>query len=303
MCKETKKRISGLVRLRGGFSDTSGIAPRNKTIQLDEFDDDTRIKINNKLTEIINVVFKNPEQFFSYEMRAQAFNVFCKKILNDVFCKDINNLIFNCFKYNYLFELIQKVITDSRFNEVLDIIEYICRWIESEIVQHNCFTFEAFNRLFEQEYVGYRFVEGRIVAISDKIEIHAIEEACRNPYEGCRIQLQKAVDFLSDKNKDYKNSIKESISAVESICQVIVGKESATLGDALNNLEKKKVIIHPALKKAFNTLYGYTSDQGGIRHAEGKFESNVTFEEAKFMLVSCSAFINYLIANMGKGEN
>ena len=91
MCKENKKRRSGLVRLRGGFSDTSGIAPRNKTIQLEEFDDDTRTKINNKLTEIINVVFKNPAHFFPYEFRAQAFNVFCKNILNDVFCKDINN--------------------------------------------------------------------------------------------------------------------------------------------------------------------------------------------------------------------
>ena len=42
------------------------------------------------------------------------------------------------------------------------------------------------------------------------------------------------------------------------------------------------------------------ADQGGIRHAEGMFESNVTFEEAKFMLVSCSAFINYMIAEYGK---
>lgn len=44
---------------------------------------------------------------------------------------------------------------------------------------------------------------------------------------------------------------------------------------------------------------GYTSDEGGIRHAEGLFESNVTFEEAKYMLVSCCAFVNYLIAEYG----
>ena len=50
-------------------------------------------------------------------------------------------------------------------------------------------------------------------------------------------------------------------------------------------------------------LYGYASDKGGIRHAEGLFESDVTFEEAKFMLVSCSAFINYLIAEFGKEHN
>ena len=47
-------------------------------------------------------------------------------------------------------------------------------------------------------------------------------------------------------------------------------------------------------------LFGYTSDEGGIRHAEGLFVSEVSFEEAKFMLVSCSAFVNYLISEYGK---
>ena len=40
-------------------------------------------------------------------------------------------------------------------------------------------------------------------------------------------------------------------------------------------------------------LYGYTSDADGIRHALLD-ESDLDFEDAKFMLVSCSAFTNYL---------
>ena len=52
--------------------------------------------------------------------------------------------------------------------------------------------------------------------------------------------------------------------------------------------------IHPALKTAFEKLYGYTSDANGIRHANGIGEGNSTFAEAKYMLISCSAFINYL---------
>ena len=80
------------------------------------------------------------------------------------------------------------------------------------------------------------------------------------------------------------------------------GDDKATLGEALKQMEKQKR-IHPALREAFSKLYGYTTDQGGIRHAEGLFESNVTFEEAKFMLVICSTFINYIIAEQGKGSN
>ena len=74
------------------------------------------------------------------------------------------------------------------------------------------------------------------------------------------------------------------------------------LSDALKEIEKKNG-IHPSLKQGFIKLYAYTSDQGGIRHAEGLFESNVTFDEAKYFLVSCSAFVNYLIAEYATGSN
>jgi hypothetical protein len=41
-------------------------------------------------------------------------------------------------------------------------------------------------------------------------------------------------------------------------------------------------------------MYNYTSGEGGIRHCIMD-ESNVGLTEAKFMLVSCSAFVHYLI--------
>ena len=64
-------------------------------------------------------------------------------------------------------------------------------------------------------------------------------------------------------------------------------------------LEKKRGLKGP-LKVAFEKLYSYTNDKGGVRHADGLFVSEVSFEEAKFMLVSCSAFVNYLISEYGK---
>lgn len=44
----------------------------------------------------------------------------------------------------------------------------------------------------------------------------------------------------------------------------------------------------------FNNLYGYTSDESGIRHGGINFIDSPA-EDARYMLVSCSAFINYLI--------
>ena len=57
--------------------------------------------------------------------------------------------------------------------------------------------------------------------------------------------------------------------------------------------------IHGALKEAFDHLYGYTSSEEGIRHGSIK-ESEVDFDIAKFMLVSCSAFVNYLVSRASK---
>jgi hypothetical protein len=91
-------------------------------------------------------------------------------------------------------------------------------------------------------------------------------------------------------------SIKESISAVESAAKSVTGLKKATLDEALKEL-REKAGLHPALEKAFRSLYGYTSEADGIRHALME-EANVRFEDAKFMLVSCSAFVNYLISKL-----
>jgi len=104
---------------------------------------------------------------------------------------------------------------------------------------------------------------------------------------------------LSDKkNPDYRNSIKESISAVESICQQITQDPKAELGKALKTI-KTKLSIHGALEQGFIKIYGYTSDGDGIRHALMD-EPNLDQEDALYMLITCSSFVNYLIIKANK---
>lgn len=118
-------------------------------------------------------------------------------------------------------------------------------------------------------------------------------------FDSVNNHLEKALSFYSDrKNPDYKNSIKESISAVESMCCIICGKK-VELGKALGKLEKNGIYIHGAMKNGFQALYGYASDESGIRHG-GIEDKEVTEEDAKFMLVSCSAFVNYLKVKFNK---
>ena len=133
-----------------------------------------------------------------------------------------------------------------------------------------------------------------------KDEISEIETAISSgeTFSSVNIHLNDALKFLSDReNPNYRNSVKESISSVESMCKILSNDAKATLASTLNNLEKTEN-LHPALKKAFSSLYGYTSDDGGIRHGLKNDDREIDFHEAKFMLVVCSSFINYLKSKM-----
>ena len=157
---------------------------------------------------------------------------------------------------------------------------------------------EAVNNILERELSGYRFIEGVLAPISNKVEADAIETAViaaqKSGLKGASLHIRSSIELLGKKpTPDYRNAIKEAISAVESVAKQIVGADAATLDRALKELSNKSD-IHGALRAGFSKLYGYSSDESGIRHAILE-EPNVGFAEAKYMVVSCSAFVHYLI--------
>jgi hypothetical protein len=155
----------------------------------------------------------------------------------------------------------------------------------------------ACNYLLKKENSGYRFIQGKIAPITTAEEVEEIETAIQSaaPYAGVRGHLTTALGFLTDRtNPDYRNSIKESISAVETLARHLTNDSKATLGEALKVLEKKHQ-LEPALKSAFSKLYGYTNDASGIRHSSMEDASSIKKADARFMLICCSAFINYAI--------
>jgi len=160
----------------------------------------------------------------------------------------------------------------------------------------NCNDFiQAVNDVLQSNLSAYRIVGGKITPMTTDAEIQTVEAALVTPNAAVQEHLSRALAHLSDReNPDYRNSVKESISAVEAICATIVGKPHASLGDALARIETK-VSIHAAQREAFQKLYGYTSDAAGIRHALSG-EATLTADDAKFMLVSCSAFIEFLVS-------
>lgn len=256
--------------------------------------------INHELRNAIwNVFF---EYFLSHIRDAYFKNMseFTQIFVTEIWC-DFFNLPLDRLTETYFrpFPTIKEHFFNCEWYEIYDLLEFIALHYPFEDLDK---LIEEFDSVLENFNAGYHFVfKHKISPIHSEIEIKAIEEALENTPDPIQIHLNEALKLLSNKkNPDYRNSIKESISAVESICKLITKNPNSTLGKCLNRIENK-VGLHPALKEAFRKLYGYTNDSNGIRHALLK-ESNLDSEDAVFMLVSCSTFINYLLAKAGKAD-
>lgn len=197
-------------------------------------------------------------------------------------------------------EFIKKYWLDTNiaWYKKLDLIEMLCTY--TSIISPKADLFIGFlNEEFERHNFAYRVVNNRIVEITSTNEIEAIDKALTTSVDGVKTHLQTALKLMSASQgkPDYRNSIKESISAVECLCREITG--TSTLDDALKCLIKKGIVINPQMKQGFEKLYYYTSDKRtGIRHALMDDENAPTSAEATYMLITCSAFINYVNAKM-----
>ncbi|GAG69032.1 unnamed protein product, partial [marine sediment metagenome] len=195
---------------------------------------------------------------------------------------------------------LKKYFMECKWYEVYNFLEFLYQ----NLPYSNEKFKESVNIVLEEELSGYRIIGNEVAQITDKKEIKEIEDAFlktkENKLTAVYKHLDSALSKLSNKKQpDYRNSIKESISAVESISKIISANHKAKFGEALEIIEKN-IGIHKALKKGFLAIYGYSSDAGGIRHAMTDELNPVYFEDAKFMLIACSALINYLIVKADK---
>jgi hypothetical protein len=289
------------------FSQRKGLKPVKRVMQIDSMDEALRnglwnclfnSYLENVATKVVYLQNKRGVKFpiTSYHEN-ETFSQLIKSLWSNYFKKPIDNLYQD---WNEVYNFLRDYFFKCKWNEVYDFIQFIAN--NYPFNETNATFMKACNKVLEKEVSAYRFVGGRIVEFTTQEEIIEIERALEIPVNPVKQHIEQALRLLSDRmNPDYRNSIKESISAVESLCKLITKNDKATLGRALEVIERTgKPELHPVLKVAFDKLYGYTSDEDGIRHGMLD-EPNLSFEDAKFMLVSCSAFINYLIIKASKG--
>lgn len=272
------------------FSQRIGKRPIKAIIQVDSMDDDLR----NSLWSCLTIYFWDEVSGYTYSPKSKI-GLLIKALWLDYFKNPIDTIP------NHWEEILGRIrayFFVADWDEVYDFIEFVAINYDYGYITQQFIS--ACNLMLKREVSAYRFVGTQIAKITSEEEIGAIEEALSNlaPLKPINTHLTTALNLLSDrKSPDYRNSIKESISAVETMSRLITGDPKATLGEAIKKI-KAKVELHPALEQAFNNLYGYTSDKDGVRHSLMK-DANLKFEDAKYMLVTCSAFISYLIVKAG----
>ncbi len=150
------------------------------------------------------------------------------------------------------------------------------------------------NHVLTRERAAFRFAEGQLVQVSDEVSLEAVRDTLSESSPAAvRRHISTAARYYSKSPVDYRNSIKESISAVESAIFCITGEKHGRLREPLRTISEKYG-IHPSLTLGIEKIFAYTSDKEGVRHAMMDVKE-ISQNEARFMLVSCSALSNYLL--------
>jgi hypothetical protein len=304
---DSRQISEGLLML---FSERIGITSPKSLIQKDFMDDDLRNglwnciynsyirKIDGNLSIGLIIDHTHGDQKYA---EFSAIARLLKSLWEDFFKRPYDEI--RSKQCKSACDLVRSKFFEFSWHEVYNFLDYVVSAYNNpyDLERNNIFITST-NKILERELSAYRFVGNQLAPITSQEEINSIENALKDTSltKSVNTHLKIALELFADrKTPDYRNSIKESISAVEAICGIISGK-ATSLGDALKEIERKSMIhIHTALKKSFESLYGYTSNADGIRHALLD-ETNLDSEDSKFMLVSCAAFINYLLAKSSK---
>ena len=279
-------------RTKVTFSQAEGLEPLPASLALGKLSPEARSLIwsavyndLNKQSEYINDVYLGGNHYIS----GKWVNILRDKHVG----KDFNPVDEFGTDFTFHKKRLKCLIMEGEFNKVFDFLIFVMR-------HSNCpYEFsEKIQWALTESRSAYRvIVDGpTIIPNATPEEGEAISAAFaltqETGFNGARTHLLGAADALNI--GDSAGCVRESIHAVESVAKRLNEDASTELGPALKELEGK-IKLHGALKSGFLSIYGYTSDKDGIRHAMLDDQVSVDSVDATFMLGACASFVTYLI--------
>lgn len=152
------------------------------------------------------------------------------------------------------------------------------------------------NQMLEREGSPYRIVDNLLVPITNEGEIAEVQAAATGSdrFAVARDHIAQGLAHLGARPPAYADCIKQAVSAVESALKIDAGNDTWKMKQLLDTFERKHGKLHPALREAIDKVYGYASDEEGVRHGAAE-PVTVGEAEARALLVTCSALTNFII--------
>ncbi|XAP77231.1 hypothetical protein ABC955_11660 [Citromicrobium bathyomarinum] len=150
-----------------------------------------------------------------------------------------------------------------------------------------------------QTRAAYRVVNRKLVPFASREELLNVKRAFSLLSDvgatGAQVHLENAASAMSSGN--WTTSVHQSVSAIEAAMRFKTSDDKGTLPTLIKKLDST-VIAHPALAEVLKKLYGYASDEAGVRHSQtGMSSDNVTEKEAFFVFGVASSAVTLILAS------
>lgn len=235
------------------FSQRNGLSPIPPQLKLGEVSQELRRLLDFYVAEEIERVESSG---FEYRYFTGAWERVAKELHVLFFGNSADSFENRSYQLRKRLEV---CFAKSSIGPLFDLVEFFLRHRDCSAVLKSDLA-----SAFERSRSAYRVVDGLVVAVGTDQQAQAFERAIKDTEEsGAPAARQHLISAGSElRNGNWSGSVRESIHAVEAMARTIVPADA--LGPALTQLEATGH-LHGGLKRAFGNLYGYASDEQGVR--------------------------------------
>ncbi len=278
VCRRMRKMT---FELRNGFE-------REKKLQLSSMNDDLRHSLWNVHEYCFDKISSNKDAGSG----KKALNHLLESYWEDFFKQPIFDFRLACY-LSQRRDDVRKLYYKLPWYKVYSFIEFTADYLDCFIEGSHQFFIEDCNFYLQRENSAFRFIGDSVSPIISPAEISNIEKGLTIGDEAAQ-HIASALALLANNGRDQsRESVAQSVAAVEAIVKKVTNKPNAQLGELYKVLPLPS---HHQFRQALHNLYNYTSGKDGIRHALTETSEPVSRSLARFMLVTCSAFVNLIRA-------
>lgn len=212
----------------------------------------------------------------------------------------------NIYDSFYAWETLKDLIRTVEWFHFYDFVELVGRELDKpKLIRVEKFSLNRYrvqvNEIFSENRIAWRMntkgelqreMPKALQQLTDKAE-----KALGDEFEPARAHYRKALRYAFERPVDPENSIKEIVSAIESVGKVFYPSAS-TLGNVIKEMRADGK-FPSTMVNVLEKFYTMSNAEPGVRHGSNRI-SVVNIHDAELSIHIGAAFIRYFMAKHGK---